>query len=49
MDVARPEVRPKLAVPSTPGKVGHLEPMVGTRLAVLGLDGKDLIERLFVC
>jgi hypothetical protein len=49
MDAARPEVRPNLAIPSTPGKVGHLEPMIGTTLAALGLHGKDLIETLFVC
>ena len=48
-DSARPEVPPKLAILSTPGKVGHPEPMVGTTLAGPGLHGKDLIERRFVC
>jgi hypothetical protein len=49
LDSARPDVPPKLAIPSTPGKDGKPEPMVGTTLAALGWNGKDFIERLFVC
>src|SRR6516225_3985966 len=37
---ARPELPPKLAIPSTPGKVGRPEPMIGIRLAGPGLGWK---------
>src|SRR2546430_996675 len=36
LDSARPEVPPKLAILSTPGKVGHPEPMSGLRSRAQG-------------
>jgi hypothetical protein len=49
MDSAHPEVPPRLAIPSTPGKDVKPETVADATLAAQGADGKDFIGRRFVC